>query len=85
MQDRCKLDVDEEIKAAQAEVDAASKAYSEAQDRYSEALEAASKAEISCIHTYTDWMNSLHRLHKLTTGSRGGELPPQRAGGPRQH
>lgn len=65
MQDQA--EIDEDIKAAQAEVEAMKKAYSEAQDRYSEALEAASKAEISCIHTYTDWMNSLHRLHKLTT------------------
>lgn len=66
MQDQ--IGIDEDIKAAQAEVDATKKAYSEAQDRFSEALEAVSEAEISCMRAYVDWTNSLLRLHKLTTG-----------------
>lgn len=66
MQDQSRID--EDIKAAQAEVEAMKKAYSEAQDRFSEATEAASKAEILCTRAYVDWMNSLLRLPKLTTG-----------------
>ena len=60
--------IDEDIKAAQAEAEAAKKAYSVAQDRFSEALETVSEAEILCTRAYVDWMNSLLRLHKLTTG-----------------
>lgn len=66
MQDQSRID--EDIKAAQAEVEAMKKAYSEAQDRFSEATEAASRAEILCTRAYVDWTNSLLRLHKLTAG-----------------
>jgi hypothetical protein len=73
MQDQ--VGIDEDIKAAQAEVEAAKKAYSEAQVRFSEATEAASKAEILCTRAYVDWTNSLFRRHKLTTG--GESIKPR--------